>query len=157
MIGELTEAQIEELLQAELVGRLGCHDSDRTYVVPVSYAYDGSYLYSLSFEGLKLDIMRKNPKVCFQVDSMSDMANWRSAIVWGKFEELKDAESRKRGLSILVNRSLPLISSVTTHSHPAWPFVEKDLDKIKGIAYRIRVTEKTGRFENSQKWPAFSS
>jgi len=157
MIGKLTEAEVEELLGGQIVGHLGCHHDGKTYVVPISYAYDGKYLYSLSFEGLKLDIMRKNPKVCLQVDSMKDMANWQSVIVWGEFEELKDADSRKNGLSILVNRSLPLISSVTTHLNPTWPFVEKDLNKIKGIAYRILVTEKSGRFENTRKWSEFSS
>lgn len=45
MMGELSAAEIEELLRSEWVARLGCHANDTTYVVPVSYAYDGEALY----------------------------------------------------------------------------------------------------------------
>lgn len=157
MVGKLSDSEIDELLQTQLVGRLGCHDAGRTYVVPVSYAYNGEFLYSLTFEGLKLEMMRKNPRVCFQVDSMNDMANWKSAILWGEFEELKDPAIRRSALAILVNRTLPLISSVTTHLSPTWPFIEKDLNRIMGIVYRIRVSEKSGRFESTRKRSDLSS
>lgn len=33
--------------------------------------------------------MRANPEVCSQVDEIDDMANWRSVIAWGRYEELK--------------------------------------------------------------------
>jgi len=155
MLGELSNGQIEGILSEQIIGRIGCHNSDRTYIVPISYAYDGTHLYALSFEGMKLDIMRKNPKVCFQVDTMKDMANWQSVIAWGNFEELKDKEEREKGLQILINRSLPLISSVTTHLSPMWPFVNGDLNSIKGVVFRIFLEEKTGRFENNQSAPIF--
>ena len=40
MLGDLTFSQIENLLYAQRIGRLGCHSDDVTYVVPVTYAYD---------------------------------------------------------------------------------------------------------------------
>ena len=48
----------------------------------------GNILYAHSLEGLKISIMRKNPTVCFQVDTMKDMADWESVLLWGTFEEL---------------------------------------------------------------------
>ena len=33
--------------------------------------------------------MRANPNVCFEVDAMSNMANWQSVILFGTFHELK--------------------------------------------------------------------
>lgn len=114
MIGELNEQQIEALLRETVVGRIACHQDDFIYPVPVSYAYDETYIYAHSNEGTKLDVMRKNPNVCFEVDDVTDMTNWRSVIAWGRFEELT-AENRDKMLTILLQRQLPMSSRVTTH------------------------------------------
>lgn len=45
MLGMLNDAQIENVLQSLVIGRIGCHANGRTYVVPVTYAYDGKYIY----------------------------------------------------------------------------------------------------------------
>ena len=92
-------------------------------------------------------MMRKNPNVCFQIDSFEDMADWKSVITWGVFEELTDEEERNEGLRILINRILPGISSENMKLSPVWPFPTSDYTKIKGIVFRIRPTEKTGRCE----------
>ncbi len=150
MMGKLSAAEIEEILSKQIVGRIGCHAEGLTYVVPVSYAYDGNYIYVHSLEGMKLALMRKNPSVCFEVDEMQNMANWKSIIVQGKFEELEDPQLRKHALDMLNNRVLPIISSATTHLSPYWPFPPDDYKEIKGIVYRIAIIEKSGRFENDQ-------
>ncbi|MDP4261487.1 MAG: pyridoxamine 5'-phosphate oxidase family protein [Bacteroidota bacterium] len=149
MFGKLTTGEIEEVLNNQLIGRIGCHNDDITYVVPVSYAYDGDYIYGHTEEGLKINIMRQNPKICFQTDSMEDMANWKSVIAWGEFEELTDPEERKKALEKLIARNLPLVSSETVHLSPQWPFVPQDISSIKGIVYRVKLKDKTGRFEKS--------
>ena len=155
MIGKLSTHEIDVVIKQQVIGRLGCHADDITYVVPISYAYDGDYIYSHTLEGMKLDIMRKNPKVCFQVDAMDNMANWQSVIAWGEFEELREKEMRDEALQKLVNRVLPMISSETTHLSPQWPFPSKDIGSIKGIVFRIRIKEKTGRFENNRVTSSF--
>src|SRR5687768_6127046 len=101
MLGKLTTTEIEEIIMHQTVGRIGCHANGITYIVPISYAYDGQYVYMHSYEGQKIDMMRKNPDICIEVDVMSDMANWKSVIAWGTFEELKDIEERNNGLKIL--------------------------------------------------------
>ena len=55
--------------------------------------------------------MRINPFVCFEVDSMLNMANWESVIVWGYFEELDDKEANK-GREYLYNSILDLLTSL---------------------------------------------
>jgi nitroimidazol reductase NimA-like FMN-containing flavoprotein (pyridoxamine 5'-phosphate oxidase superfamily) len=151
MFGKLTAAEIEEVLRQETVGRLGCHANGITYVVPVSYAYDGKYLYGRSMEGMKIDFMRKNPNICFQVDLMQNTANWKSVILWGEFEELADPQMRNLGLQKLIERKLPIVSSATMHLSSCWPFPEQDFANIKGIVFRIVTREKTGRFESGQE------
>lgn len=156
MFGKLNPAEIEELLNHQTVGRIGCHAEDTTFIVPVSYAYDGEYIYVHTREGLKINLMRKNPKVCFEVDDMKDMANWKTVIAWGHFEELKETHARNQGLIHLVNRLLPLVSSETTHLFPDWPFTSDDISVIKGIVFRIRLTEKSGRYETNYASPCLN-
>lgn len=147
MFGSIDDKQIEEVLMHQVLGRIGCCDNGFTYIVPISYAYDGTYVYGHTREGMKVNIMRKNTAVCFEVEEMKDMANWKSVIAWGKFEEVTEPAQRKTGLQLLVNRVLPLISSETTHLSPLWPFPVKDINTIKGIVFRIILEKKTGRFE----------
>ena len=147
MFDTLSTQQIIDLVSSNIVGRLGCHADGRTYVVPISYAYDGDYIYARSFEGLKLSMMRKNPKVCFQIDKMENMSDWKSVIIWGTFEELTDIKEREKGLKVLLSRILPNISSKTVKFTPEWPFPTNDFDRIDGIVFRIHIQEMTGRCE----------
>ena len=149
MFGTLNSNEIEALIHREYIGRIGCHAEDVTYVVPISYAYDGEYIYGHTFEGMKVNIMRKNPRVCFQVDDMHNMANWQSAVAWGDYEELKTGVERDQAVVVLMSRSLPIVHSETMHISPQWPFPASDAAGITGIIFRIRLMQKSGRYEKS--------
>jgi nitroimidazol reductase NimA-like FMN-containing flavoprotein (pyridoxamine 5'-phosphate oxidase superfamily) len=149
MFGKLSESEIETVLHQQVVGRIGCHHNGTSYVVPTSYAYDGKSIYGISQEGMKLNMMRHNKKICFEVDAMVHMASWKSVICQGEFEELSIPADRLYGLQLLHNRILPLASSDTTKLSAEWPFAPSDINTIKGIVFRIRLTEKSGRFENN--------
>jgi nitroimidazol reductase NimA-like FMN-containing flavoprotein (pyridoxamine 5'-phosphate oxidase superfamily) len=149
MFGKLNTTEIDELIHQQFIGRIGCHADGITYIVPISYAYDGAFIYGRTFEGMKISMMRKNPKVCFEVDNTKNLANWQSVIAWGEFEELEDSRERAEGLQKLYARVLPIISSETMHITPQWPFPAGEINQIEGIVYRIRLTEKTGRLEKS--------
>lgn len=147
MLGQLNDLQINNLLASQVVGRLACTDSVQPYLVPVTYAFDGTSIYGQTNEGMKLSLLRKNPNVCFEVDVMMDMANWQSVVVRGRFEELKNEAADKARL-ILYNRVFPLMTSATIHGEHHE--VEHELDdenRIKPVLYRIVIDEKTGRFE----------
>lgn len=107
MIGNLADDKIEVLLKNGLVGRIGCHANGVTYVIPVSYAYDGTCIYVHSQERLKMALMRKNPAVCFEVDNTTDTANWQRVIAWDRFEEVIGPEERTKALRLLNDRVLP--------------------------------------------------
>lgn len=149
MFGKLDNAQIEKVLSDNFIGRIGCHANNKTYVVPVSYAYDGECIYGHAYEGLKISMMRQNPNVCFQVDRMENMANWQSVIAWGTFKELTGVEERNAGLQKLTGRTFPEISSATVKLSSQWPFPPDDLKKVKGIIFKICLHEKSGRYEAS--------
>jgi uncharacterized protein len=148
MLGELASEQIEHLLHREVVGRIGCHAEGRTYVVPVNYAYDGECLYGHAADGMKLRMMRANPEVCFQVDHRSSLSEWQSVIAWGAFEELQGDEAT-RAMDLLLDRLLPLLASegaATTRDQARETLAAGAPVKQLAI-YRIRLRERTGRFE----------
>ncbi len=147
MFGILSNDKIEDVIKRNVIGRLGCNDNGKTYILPISYAYDGKSIYVHSLEGLKVSIMRKNPNVCFQVDTMKDMADWESVLVWGTFEELTEEKDKNDAVEKLMNRQLPLISSETVKLSPEWPFHTGNHSKIPGMFFKINITEKTGRYE----------
>lgn len=150
MLGKLTGVEIEEVLAQQIIGRIACHANDMSYIVPISYAYDGECVYARTFEGLKINLMRKNPGVCFQTDVMQNMANWKSVIAWGKFQELTEGIERNKAIEKLMARKISGIASETVKLSPIWPFTSGEFsDEIKGIIFSIRLGEKTGRFEKS--------
>ncbi|WP_328350376.1 pyridoxamine 5'-phosphate oxidase family protein [Mycobacterium sp. NBC_00419] len=140
MFGELTQPQIEELLSSEVIARIGCLGDGRVYVVPVTYVYDGTYVWGHAMDGAKLRAMRAEPQVCVEVEKVEDLSNWRSVIAWGTFEECQGADW-DAGMALLVERIMPLLT-FPPHSPPP------DLSGLRrGSVYRIRLDRKTGRFE----------
>lgn len=149
MFGKLDSQQMEQLLSTQLVGRLGCHADGTTYVVPISYAYKDGYIYCHTMEGLKISMLRKEPRVCFQVDNTKDLSNWQSVICWGEFEELKDHAEKNDALSILNARQFPMVPTEKMRINTEWPFVNPETEDLQGVFFRIRISDKTGRYENS--------
>jgi nitroimidazol reductase NimA-like FMN-containing flavoprotein (pyridoxamine 5'-phosphate oxidase superfamily) len=151
MFGKLKPEEIESLLHSQLIGRIGCHWENTTYIVPISYVYNGEFIYAITHEGMKINILRKNSHVCFEVENIQELSNWQTAICWGQFEELANRTERHEGLELLYNRQLPILTSATTRLSPVWPFRPANIDKIKGVVFRIRLTMKTGKFEKQEE------
>ena len=151
MFGHLKDDAIDAVLRQQIVGHLACHNNDTTYVVPISYAYEDGYIYAHAEEGMKISMMRQNPKVCFEVYRMENMGNWQCVVAWGNYEEITDEQQRANALNILLKRDLPIITSKTVQLTSEWPFVPEDLNTIKGIVFRITLTAKTGRYERTEE------
>lgn len=149
MLGVLNDQQIDALLGTEMVGRIGCHAGGKTYVVPVTYVYDGTFIYSHSKEGLKTEMFKQNPAVCFEVDHIQDMANWQSAVIQGKFQEL-NGKQRDDALQLLANRLMPFKTGESILPKYGMEKLSTRVEPfIQMVTYRIKVLEKTGRFEKS--------
>lgn len=147
MLGELTDTEIKNLLSSQVIGRLACVDGKNPYIVPITYTYDGDYIYGQTNLGTKLTILRKNPNICFEVDTLVDMRNWQSVILFGIFEELKE-ENAKVARELMYSRVFPLLTSSTIHLHEHnEPGKIDDSTRMKYVMYRIKITKVTGRFE----------
>ena len=147
MLGALTRVQCEHVLKCELVGRIGCAAADKVYIIPVTYVFHDKFIYAHSKEGLKIRMMRKNPKVCFQVESRESMRHWRSVILWGRYEELKSSSEQKKALKILSDHLLPFLLSDSLRPVGYVDAPRQVERERKPVIYRISIDEITGRFE----------
>lgn len=117
MITPLSPETARALLVESRVGRLGVVYEGGPYVVPVNYALEGDTVYVHSLPGRKLVAMRANPRVCLQVDKVIDPFHWSSAIAFGTYEEVTDADERDHAVRTLLARfpRLTPVESVPVH------------------------------------------
>lgn len=149
MLGKLTNEEIETVLKTNIIGRIGCHADQQLYVVPISYFYDGEFIIGHTIEGMKIELLRKNPECCVEVDEITSLSDWRSVIVWGTYEELS-GERAEKAQTDLLNRILPLME--TEEEQPGRMGLSSSHREAtqtnNPIVYRIRLNKKTGRFES---------
>ena len=75
--------QIDAILRRARFCRLAMCDGDRPYVVPMCFGRDGSTLYlHCAREGRKLDVIRRNPNVCFEVAVDTEIVSAPEACRW---------------------------------------------------------------------------
>lgn len=147
MLGILTEKQIDDLLTRQITGRIGCYYNGKTYIVPTNYVYISPDILAHAAYGNKIEVMRKNPEVCFQVDEIKSIFNWQSAIVWGRFEEITDIREKQHVMQRLINR----IMADNPSAHPSHGITANDFDigtSVELIVYKITLSSKAGRFES---------
>jgi len=113
---EITEASaIEAIIKKSLVCRLALSDDNFPYIVPLCFGYRDRVLYFHgSLKGKKIDIIRKNQKVCFEFDinteivKAEDACHWsmkyRSVIGFGKAVLLKDLDEKRKALNIIMSQ-----------------------------------------------------
>jgi nitroimidazol reductase NimA-like FMN-containing flavoprotein (pyridoxamine 5'-phosphate oxidase superfamily) len=146
MLGTLAPQDIEDVLSSQAIGRIGYVLNGRPTVVPITYVYDGEAIYAHTREGEKVRAMRVCPNVCFEVEEVKDMTNWRSVVAHGTFEQLAE-DPEERAMNLLVARLTPLMTSETArvHSHS---FRGAEPSK-RPVLFRIKLSEKSGRFERT--------
>lgn len=131
VIYHLDSEGIEALLAQSIVGRIACNQpGDRPYLVPLAYAYDGECIYAVSGPGRKLDLMRLDPRVTIEVDSVEQSDRWQSVVAEGEFEEVSDADEIQMAVS-LMERATGVAVELGAHS----------------VVFRIRLTARSGRYE----------
>jgi nitroimidazol reductase NimA-like FMN-containing flavoprotein (pyridoxamine 5'-phosphate oxidase superfamily) len=145
MMGSLSADEIEDVLRSEVIGRIACVAPDGwPYIVPVTYVYDGGeYVFAHSAEGEKVDGMRRNPRVCFEVEQIRSMTNWRTVVARGRFEELqRDAE--ERALDLLAGKFAWVAPGAP--SHDRHEDSHRRAGVVRPVLFRIQLLERSGRF-----------
>jgi uncharacterized protein len=140
-INDMTEQECRAALAAASFGRIGYSLADQPYIVPVYFVYENGFVYVLGTAGQKIEWMRRNPRVCFQVDDISSETRWISVIALGRYQELREpqfTEERAHARKLLKQR-------------PRWwqtPLAERELkssdELIEPIFFRIQIDSISG-------------
>ena len=111
---EITDPEIiEEIIRQSDVCRIALHDDEFPYIVPLNYAYeDGTLYFHSANEGKKIELIRKNNKVCFEIECESEIirhevpckwsTKYRSIIGFGRIEFIPDMEGKQKGLDLIM-------------------------------------------------------
>lgn len=106
---EVTDKKIIEAILKEAVWcQLAMTDGDLPYIVPLNYGYHENALYiHCAPEGMKLDLIRKNPKVAFNVTLDAKYLEgkltmrYRSVNGTGIASIIEDEEGKRKALNHL--------------------------------------------------------
>lgn len=140
MLIKLSEVEARDLLRSAGVGRLGCILNDEPYITPVNYEFDGNSIFIHSLAGTKVTALRLNPRACLQVDEVESAVSWRSAIAFGKFQEITDSEQRAEIMRRLLKK-FPLLTPIESA-------IAEDGHTPEIVVFQIKVERITGVGEN---------
>ena len=113
---EITDIEeIGQVIKKAKVCRLGLVDNDGAYIVPVCFGYERNSLYFHSApEGRKVELIKENNKICFEIDTDVEIVNaekpcgwttkYRSVVGTGRAYILKRDEEKAHGLSLIMKQ-----------------------------------------------------
>ncbi|HMO79877.1 MAG TPA: pyridoxamine 5'-phosphate oxidase family protein [Pyrinomonadaceae bacterium] len=119
-VEEMRQNEIDTLLSEVRYGHLGFSVDDQPYVVPVHYVFDGKTIYVYTTEGKKTEIVRRNPRVCLQVENVVDDRNWKSVVVSGRAEIVEDVDERNKALEEIGKVNPTLTPAVSIRWMDSW-------------------------------------
>lgn len=138
-VEEMSEADSKKLLRRAGYGHLGCVREAQPYVVPIHYAYNEPHVYIYTTEGKKTEIIEDNPKVCLQVEEVTDEGNWQSVIVTGDAVPLTTKKEITRARDFIHSAHPSLTPALSIRWMDDW--VRSNIEVI----YRITPSMITGR------------
>jgi nitroimidazol reductase NimA-like FMN-containing flavoprotein (pyridoxamine 5'-phosphate oxidase superfamily) len=108
--------EMESLLREALVGCLATVGPDGSpYITPLHFVfYQGKIYFHCAFKGRKMDNIRANPRVCFEVHELTEIVqnqracdfstHYRSVLVFGRARSLSDVDEKVLVLTALAEK-----------------------------------------------------
>jgi nitroimidazol reductase NimA-like FMN-containing flavoprotein (pyridoxamine 5'-phosphate oxidase superfamily) len=135
---------IDSIIGKAQVCRLALSDGDQPYVVPMCFGYDGKNLYFHSAgEGKKIEILKKNPKICFEIEGDCEIEKGKAACDWGMIYKsvigfgtisfIDDIDSKRKALDVIAKK----------YAHESFTYPEKAVEKVTVI--KVDIEEISGK------------
>jgi uncharacterized protein len=143
---EITDRkQIDAILEKASCCRIALVDGTSPYIVPVNFAVSNNHLYFHSAkEGKKIDILRENNRVCFEVDIEGRIVEGEKPCSWGMkylsvigFGQaffIEGNNGKKKALDIIMRKYA---------GKNDYSYADDELDKI--IIIDLRIEQITGK------------
>jgi uncharacterized protein len=136
---------VGQIIAKAQVCRLGLCRDGMPYIVPLSFGYDGQFIYfHTAREGMKLDFIAANNQVCFELEhDVKVVPNDNTACKWsfsfysvigfGKVEEITASHLKPYALNQIMKK----------YSNREWDFDEQLLEKIR--LWRLAIEQITAK------------
>lgn len=143
---ELTEKQVlEDIIRRSPVCRLAMSVDDQPYVIPLCFGYrDGELYFHCAREGLKIDMVKKNSRVCFECDVDHELVVSESPCDWGmkgqsvvgigRVSLIETGEEKQKALDLIME-----------HYGARGPFEYKEKGFEKVLILKVRIETMTGK------------
>lgn len=136
--------RIEDILRQAKVCRLGLNDRGRAYIVPLNFGYRDGVLYFHSADtGTKIEILRSDPNVCFELDvdlgivpgesGCSWSTRYKSVIGFGKAAFVDGIEAKRDAIDILMSH----------YSDKKFDYPFETLGKT--VVFKVEIESVTGK------------
>ncbi len=136
--------RIEEIIEKAPICRLGLVDDDEPYIIPVCFGYErGALYFHGNLKGRKAELIKKNNKVCFEVDidvkleKSKDPCDWlmkgKSVVGIGRASILEDDQEKRYALRLIMRH----------YSEGNFDFLESALASV--LVVRIDISSLTGK------------
>ena len=136
-------AAIDGVIRRSRVCRLGLVDDGQPYVVPLCFGYDGDCLYFHSaLEGRKIDLLRKDNRVCVEFDvgtetvEREEACEWgilyQSAIVFGTVSFVEDEAAKRAALDLIMRQYSDGAYAYPDHAVARTAILRVDIETITG-------------------------
>jgi hypothetical protein len=136
---------LESVLRQAAICRLGLAENNSPYVVPLNFGYRANCLYLHSAgEGRKINILKKNNKVCFEAELEVELIPAEKACDWGmkyisvigfgKAYFVESSEEKREALNIILEHY---------SEKPPFEYLEEDLNRVTVI--KVKIESMTGK------------
>ncbi len=137
--------EIDQIIKSTEVCRIAYAENNIPYITPVSFGYDGKYIYvHTATKGRKIDFLKKNDYVCFEfeadVKTITDpeiACKWttafKSVIGYGNMKDLETFDEKDHAINQIMLH----------YSGKTWNFEEKMLGNVK--LWKIEILEISGK------------
>lgn len=137
-------AQIESIIRESTICRLALVDHDQPYIVPLCFGYTDNALYFHSAgEGKKIDLLKKNSRVCFEFDTGVELKpaktacdcgmKYKSVVGFGNASFVEDPISKQNALDIIMRQ----------YSDKPFTYSKNALQKT--LIIKVEITKITGK------------
>lgn len=136
---------LQDIIHKAKVCRIALADNNIPYIVPVCFGHrDGCLFFHSAPEGRKIDMLRSNPTVCFEMEVDTEVVRgerpckwtmqYQSLIGYGKASILEQPQAKKEALDVIMDHY---------GAGPELEYREAAVDKI--VIVKIEVQSLTGK------------
>jgi nitroimidazol reductase NimA-like FMN-containing flavoprotein (pyridoxamine 5'-phosphate oxidase superfamily) len=140
-------AEIEAIIKKALVCRLAMVDENEPYIVPLCFGFRENTIYFHSaIHGKKLDILRKNSRICFEFDADCEICSsekacdfsmrYSSVIGFGKATFVEQPEAKRDALDVIMAHYADNKFTYTDPVIEKIAVIKVDIDSMTGKASR---------------------